>query len=55
MTGCQAWARLINKGNQTRWNGTEHMRYQFLRDEMDFEILVQASFNERDQDFLNLA
>jgi hypothetical protein len=26
------------------WSGS---RSQFLRDEMDFEILIQASFNER--------
>jgi len=30
-------------------------RSQFLKDRMDFEILVQVSFNERDQYFLNLA
>ncbi len=26
-----------------------------LKDKMDFEILPQASFNEQDRDFLNLA
>jgi len=28
------------------------MRSQFLQDKMDFEILIQASFNEWYQDFL---
>ncbi len=27
----------------------------FLWDDMDFEILIQATFNEWDRDFLNLA
>jgi hypothetical protein len=27
-------------------------RTQFLQDEMDLKILIQASFNEQDQDFL---
>jgi hypothetical protein len=31
------------------------MRSRFLGDEMHFEILIQALFNERDQYFLNLA
>jgi hypothetical protein len=30
-------------------------RSWFLRDKINFEILIQASFNERDRDFLNLA
>ncbi len=40
-----------------KWNGTvpSGMRSMILRDEMDFEILVQASFNERGSDFLNWA
>jgi hypothetical protein len=28
------------------------VRSQFLQDEMDSKILIQASFNEQDQDFL---
>jgi hypothetical protein len=36
----------------TVWSGT---RSQFLHDKIDFEILIQASFNEQDRDLLNLA
>jgi hypothetical protein len=37
------------KQDGTVWSG---MRSLFLEDEMDFEIVFQASFNERDLDFL---
>ena len=41
----------------TKWEGTvqSSTRSQFLWDEMDFENLVQASINEWDPDFSNLA
>jgi hypothetical protein len=40
------------KQEEAIWSST---RSQFLQDEMDFEILISAVFNEQDQDYFNLA
>jgi hypothetical protein len=37
------------KQDETVWGSS---RSQFLQDEMDLEILIQALLNEQDQDFL---
>ncbi len=39
----QDWLTTAMKRNRTVWSGT---RSWFLREEMDFEILIQAAFNE---------
>jgi hypothetical protein len=49
--GChQGWVRSLN--DHKKWPGAVHstMISRFLWDEMDFDILVQASFNEWDWD-----
>jgi len=38
-----------------RKNSMDWCEILVLQDKMDFEILAQASFNEQDRDFLNLA
>ncbi len=40
--------------NETEWYRPVQ-NLGFLQDEMDFEIIIQASFNEQDWDFFNLA
>jgi len=44
------WRQLIEK----KWY-RDAQDLSFLQDEMDFKILFQASFNECDRDFFNLA
>ncbi len=42
----QAWARLVNEGNEEDGTIQSSTEFWFLQDKMDFEILVQALFNE---------
>ncbi len=46
------WIKKAIKQAETAWNSRIT---QFLQYEIDFEILIQEFFNERDQDSLNLA